>query len=84
MPGPAKHIKRGSAGPAGVERRSGKGSVCATRADVRRGRRGWWTSSLDRVPQVSDAIRCRDDIRVVQFWRLAAEMLDESRCRLPP
>jgi hypothetical protein len=28
---------------------------------------GSWTSSLDRVPQVSDAIRCRDDIRVVQF-----------------
>jgi len=37
------------------------------RADVRRGRRGSWTSSLDRVPQVSDAIRCRDDIRAVQF-----------------
>jgi hypothetical protein len=44
-----------------------KGSVCATRAGVQRGRRGSWTSSLDRVPQVSDAIRCRDDIRAVQF-----------------
>ena len=31
------------------------------------GGRGSWTSSLDRVPRVSDAIRCRDDIRVVQF-----------------
>jgi hypothetical protein len=28
-------------------------------------------------------IGCRDDIRAVQFWRLAAGMLDESRCRLP-
>jgi predicted ATPase len=24
-------------------------------------------ASLDRVPQVSDSIRCRDDIRAVQF-----------------
>jgi hypothetical protein len=65
-------------------RRSGKGSACARRADVQRGRRGSWTSSLDRVPQVSDAISCRDDIRVVPFSRLAAGMLDVSRCRLPP
>jgi len=42
-------------------RRSGQGSACATRADVQRGRRGSWTSSLDRVPQVSG------DIRAVQF-----------------
>ena len=41
-------------------------------------------SSLIGVSQVSDAIRCRDDIRVVQFWRLAAGMPGESRCRLPP
>ena len=45
-------------------RRSRTGSACATRADVQRGS---WTSSLGRVPQVSDAIRCRDDIRAVQF-----------------
>jgi hypothetical protein len=63
-------------------RRSPKGSACATRADVQRGRRGKWTSSLDRVPQVSEAIRCRGDIRAVQFWRFAAGMLDESRYRL--
>ena len=40
--------------------RSRRGSACATRADVQHGRRGSWTSSLDRVRRVSDALWCRE------------------------
>jgi hypothetical protein len=36
-----------------------------------------------RVPD-SGAIRRRDGICAVQFYRLAAGLLDEGRCRLPP
>ena len=46
-------------------------------------RRHWMIRTVV-VFGVADAIRCRDDIRAVQFWWLAAGMLDESRCRLPP
>src|SRR6266566_4288989 len=63
-------------------RRSRTGSACATRAEysvagVARGRH--------RLigPEVSDAVRCRDDIGAVRRERLAAGLLDESRCRLP-
>jgi len=59
------------------------GDPLARPAEVQRGRGGSWTSSLDRVAQVSEAIRCHGDIRTLQFWRLAAGMLYESRCRLP-
>jgi hypothetical protein len=41
-------------------------------------------SSFDRVRQVSDGVGCRDEIRAVWFWRLAAGMVGESRCGLPP
>jgi transcriptional regulator with XRE-family HTH domain len=74
--------RAGSAGAAGVETVSQGIRRCGARC-LQRGRRGWWTSSLDRVRQVSDATQCRDDIRAVQFWRLAAGMLEEGRCRLP-
>jgi len=33
------------------------------------GRRGSWTSSLDRGPEVSDAVRCHDDIGAVRRER---------------
>jgi len=46
--------------------------------------RGRWMIRTVVIFGVADAIPCRDDIRAVKFWRLAAGMLDESRCRLPP
>ena len=47
------------------------------------GRRDSWMSSLDRGPEVSDAVRCDDDIGAVRRERPAAEIPDECRCSLP-
>lgn len=54
----------------------GQGVEVERDAELAAGGRGWWTSLLDRGLEVSETVRCRDDIGAVRRERLPAVIPD--------